>query len=98
MTTNNLSTQNIPVNINNCFVKAAKREDEFIRKLIKQRLIDSVYIRTNRDRAEMFINASLSNLKNPKDLKPHYLCSDYMFDDIYPRYLNDQAILEGTIH
>lgn len=98
MTSNNLAPKNIPVNINNCFIKAARREAEFIKKLIKQRLIDIQFIRTNRSRAELFINAGLSNLKSPKDLRPHYLCSDYMFDDIYPRYLNDQAILEGTIH
>ena len=97
-TSNNLAPRNIPVNINNCFIKAAKRENEFIKRLIRQRLIDPIYIRTNRNRAEMLINASLSNLKSPKDLRPHYLCSDYFFDDIYPRYLNDQAILEGAIH
>lgn len=97
-TSNNLAPRNIPVNINNCFIKTAKRENEFIKKLIRQRLIDSIYIRSNRNRAELLINASLSNLKSPKDLKPHYLCSDYFFDDIYPRYLNDQAILEGAIH
>ena len=67
MTSNNLAQKNIPVNINNCFIKAAKREAEFIKKLIKQRLIDTIYIRTNRSRAELFINASLSNLKSPKE-------------------------------
>jgi len=91
-----VAPQNLPVNIKNSFIKAARRETEYISKLIKQRKIRTYFIQTNRLKAELLVDAALTNLKNPKELRPHYLCSDYMFDDIFPRYLSSQAVLEAT--
>ena len=87
--------QNLPVNIKNCFIKAAKRQSEYITKLVKQRKIRAYFIQTNRLKAELLVDAALANLQSPRELRPHYLCSDYMFDDIFPRYLSDQAVLEA---